>query len=139
MSRWFEIRNVPKPRGEVIAIWEQTDDDHALAFGAVDIEYPPVDEDDRNRRITGTDNADAIYSYLVHEIGEGEFSVLSEIADIPRIISDGLLHHLGKLSWGVGGTERPIPCVGTVYTKVVSKRTGSLPQPTFNEDARDNI
>ena len=126
MSRWFEIRNQPKPRGEVIAIWKQTDYDHALAFGAVDIEYPPEDEHDSNRRITGINNADAIHFYLVNEISEADFSLLSAIAAIPEVVSDGLLHHLGRLSWGVEGTEHPIPCVGTVYTKVISKRNGSL-------------
>ena len=125
MSKWFEIRNKPD-KGEVIAIWHSEDDDYRLAFGAQDVEYPPEHED--NKRTYGREEAIGILDTIVNEISEAEFSVLSEIADIPRIISNGYLHHLGVLQWehkrDPSGFRKYgsfcIPCTGTVYAKVFS-------------------
>lgn len=123
MSKWFEIRNKPD-KGEVIAIWHRDDDDYRLAFGAQDVIYPPEMEDDK--RTYGREEAIGIKDSIVNEVSEAEFSVLSEIADIPRIISNGFLHHLGVLEWehkrDPTGFRKfgsfCIPCSGTVYAKV---------------------
>lgn len=125
MSKWYEIRNKPD-KGEVIAIWHCEDDDYRLAFGAQDVEYPPEHADDK--RTYGREEAIGILDTIVNEISEAEFSVLSEIADIPQIISNGFLHHLGVLQWehkrDPSGFRKYgsfcIPCTGTVYAKVFS-------------------
>jgi len=123
MSTWFEIRNKPE-KGEVIAIWHCEDDDYRLAFGAQDVKYPPEMEDDK--RTYGREEAIGILDSIVNEVSEAEFSVLSEIADIPQIISNGFLHHLGVLEWEHKRDPEGfrkfgsfcIPCTGTVYAKV---------------------
>ena len=123
MSKWFEIRNKPH-KGEVIAIWHRDDDDYRLAFGAKDVKFPPEMADDK--RTYGREEAIGILDSIVNEVSEAEFSVLSEIADIPRIISDGNLHFLGDLEWehkkDPSGFRKYgsfcIPCSGEVYAKV---------------------
>jgi len=135
MSKWFEIRNKPNG-GEVIAIWHRDDKDYRLAFGAQDVEYPQIHEDDK--RTFARDEAEGIRGSIVNEVSEAEFSVLSEIADIPQIISNGFLHHLGVLEWEHKlpsfdprqGTTR-IPCTGTVYAKVYTVKP---PEKTSPDD-----
>ena len=123
MSQWFEIRNAPKPNGEVIACWHNEKKEHELSFGVKNLTYVPDNEDDK--RTFGRNDAGVIDGTLVHEITESEFDLLTELADIPRIISDGILNHLGILQWchtemSVMG-EDSLTCRGNVYAKVVLK------------------
>ena len=140
MSKWFEIRNKPD-KGEVIAIWYCEDDDYRLAFGTQDVTYPPEHEDDK--RTYGREDAVGILDTIVNEISEAEFSVLSEFADIPRIISNGFLHHLGVLDWehrkDPSGFRKYgsfcIPCTGTVYVKVYTIKPPEKKSPKELEKA----
>ena len=127
MSHWFEIRHEPLPSGRVIAIWHQEDNNLQLAFGVKNLTYPK--ELENEKRTYGMDDANTIFHLLVHEITEPEFSVHTEIMDIPQIISDGMLHYLGVLNWYHAyrdfGEDSFVHCSGDVYTKVVLK------DPTF--------
>jgi hypothetical protein len=126
-NKWYEIRNAPKAHnGIVIAIWHQTVAEYELAFGIQNLEYPSDREDDK--RTHGRNDVTMVAECLVKEITESDFSVLIEIAEIPQIISDGVLHYLGKLTWH--HKDRVVPsnwytkwpdivCTGDVYAKVV--------------------
>jgi hypothetical protein len=123
-DKWFEIRNAPKPVGDVIAIWHQTRTEHELAFGVRDAEY--VANDENSKAVRG-DDVDVIADTLVFEITSCDYDLLVEIADIPKIISDGKLHFLGVLKWchssmGFDDKVDSTTCAGNVYTKVVPAR-----------------
>jgi len=127
---WFQIRNAPKSAGGlVIAAWHKQEDSHELAFGAKDVEYiPPSPEFNRTYQDS---HAGVIDQLLVEEITASEYDALVHIAAIPEIISDGYLHHLGRLKWiyersSVLGFEQTT-CVGTVYTKVILQNGGLFP------------
>jgi len=125
MSKWFEIRNAPKPEGIVIAIWHRENKNLRLSHGAKDVVYSSTDDDDIRTYARWGEEAKAIQRSLVKEITEADFSVLQEIADIPQIISDGMLHHLGTLSWeyetpGSNTGDKTLGCSGVVYTKVIA-------------------
>ena len=127
VEHWFEIRNDYKPNGIVIAIWHKTNNEYELAFGIQNLSFPPELTD--TKRTYGRNDLDIINRYLVHEISESEFGVLTELADIPQIISDGVLHHLGVLKWhhdertdrarSNWNPENSVTCTGNVYAKVV--------------------
>ena len=126
--KYFVVRNAPKDQGgEVIAVWRQDKEEYQLSFGVKDVTYSTYDQD-LIRTYARTPEF-AIESTLVHEINEGQFSTLIEIADMPQIISDGVLHHLGKLRWSfkLVPPEEPIHCEGTVYVRVVAVSGYSIP------------
>ena len=125
-DKWFEIRNAPKPSGDVIAIWHQTRNEHELAFGVRDAQYVTNDDNQDARAIRG-DDVDVIADTLVFEISSVDFDLCVEIADIPEIRSDGQLHFLGVLKWchaemGLNEHVNTTTCAGNVYTKVVPAR-----------------
>jgi len=122
LPQYFEIYSAPKPNGSVIAIWRKDEDNHQLIFGTKDVVFPPEEED--NKRTFGTSDEMAIEFGLMHKINEPEFSIHDEISEIPHIISDGVLHHLGTLKWihqWHSFTEgwKYIKCSGPVYAKVI--------------------
>jgi hypothetical protein len=128
-TQHFSIRNAPK--GEVIAIWRKEREDHLLIFGVKDTVIIEADCNDQDLKHHGDDRSDpaVIEGYLMNLINKSEFSVMSEIAQIPHIISDGVLHHLGILTWQhewhafVDGWHRIVKR-GTVYAKVIE-----IPEP----------
>lgn len=122
VPQYFEIRDEPRPNGNIIAIWQKDEDNHQLIFGTKDVVVLPEDED--NKRTFGTTDERVIEYDLMHQITEPEFSVHAEISEIPHIVSDGVLHHLGVLKWihkwhefGKGWSY--IHCHGPVYAKVI--------------------
>ena len=122
LPQFFEIRDAPKPNGNIIAIWRKDEDNHQLIFGTKNVEFPPEDEDDK--RTYGASDERAIEYVLMHHITEPEFSVHDAIAEIPHILSDGVLHHLGVLKWhhqwhSFMNGWKYIKCSGTVYAKVI--------------------
>lgn len=123
-TQYFSIRNAPK--GEVIAIWRKEREDHLLIFGTKDTVIVEADCDENAIKSHGDDQFDSavIERYLMSLISESEFSVMSEIAQIPHIVSDGVLHHLGILKWqhewhAWGEGWHCIVKHGTVYAKVI--------------------
>lgn len=125
MSRWFEIRNAPKPNGIVIAIWHCDTEGLELAYGAKNLKYSSDNEDDIRTYARHGFEAEAIDKTLVREVSEAEFSVLQKLADIPQIISDGVLHYLGVLTWsydsfGSHTGDETLLCTGDVYAKVIA-------------------
>lgn len=139
-DRWFAIRNDPRQcSGNIIALWHRIDSTHELAFGALNVEYFPHDE---NFIRTYKDlHAQRIDLTLVEEITQPEADTLIEIAEIPEILSDGTLHYLGKLRWVMNPKQKAVSfidddfeqttAIGDVYVKVVLKRgiTASLIGP----------
>jgi hypothetical protein len=123
LPQFFEIRDAPKPNGNVIAIWRKDEDNHQLIFGTKDVVSPP--EDDDNKRTFGPNDEMVIEHTLMNRITEPEFSVHDEISEIPHIISDGVLHHLGVLEWHHkwhSFTEgwKYIKCNGIVYVRIIN-------------------
>jgi len=129
-DKWFEIRNAPKPVGDVIAIWHQKRAEHELAYGVKDAKYV-TNDDSQDARLTRGNDVDIIADTLVFEISSSEYDLCAEIADIPKILSDGKLHFLGVLKWShsewsqfLGDDDKlnTTTCAGNVYTKVVNAR-----------------
>jgi len=124
MTEYFEIRNAPKKEGgEVIAIWQKDEEKHYMIFGVKDVEYVS-DLEENKKHVHKGDDERLIELELFHKIDEPQFSVLDNIMQIPHIISDNTLHHLGKLHWShkwhdfLSGWAH-IKAHGTVYAKVI--------------------
>jgi len=124
LPQHFEIRSEPKPNGHIIAIWRKENDNHQLIFGVKDVVTGKKDCTDDDERTWARDDERAVVHDLLNQITEPEFSVHDEMAEIPHIVSDGVLHHLGVLKWshewhafttGWHHVERH----GRVYAKVV--------------------
>lgn len=125
MNRWFEIRNAPNQDGDVIAIWHCDTKGYELAYGTKNLKYSSDNEDDIRTYARFGMEAEAIDKSLVRRISEAEFSVLQELADIPQIISDGVLHYLGVLTWSYNSSgshtgDETLLCTGDVYAKVIA-------------------
>lgn len=126
MTEYFEIRNAPLPDGEVIALWRRENENHQLVFGVKDVitEEDTRAEEERDENPFGTTDERAIVYCLMNDISEPEFSVRDDICEIPHIISDGVLHHLGVLKWHLKWHEfrsgwNYIKRHGTVYAKTI--------------------
>ena len=136
MTDYFEIRNAPMPDGEVIALWRKENENHQLVFGVKDVvtDEDTRDEKERDENPFGTTDERAIEHYLMKEISEPEFSVRDDICEIPHIVSDGVLHHLGILKWHhqwhefLGGWKY-IKRHGTVYAKIIDLDTPNEATP----------
>lgn len=126
MTVYFAIRNAPAPNGDIVALWRKEDENHQLIFGVKDVvTYEDTrDEDKRDENPFGTTDEQAIQFSLVNVITEPEFSVCDTICEIPHIVSDGGLHHLGVLKWYFKWHEfregwKYIKRHGTVYAKTI--------------------
>jgi hypothetical protein len=136
-TQYFEIRN--STGGDVIAIWRKEKENYLLSFGVKDAVFDEKSagshtEDDIRTYCRDRDDAMHVESQLMNKISEYDFSVMDEIAQIPQIISDGVLHHLGILAWGHAwrawdsvldeSTTKSIIKYGTVYVRVVDSVQG---------------